>query len=395
MQQERFKFFKSQDLEIGNFDVTFEIEGKKLFAHRFILIPVSEYMNAMLSDRWSNKDEIIKIESYSYDNFYQFLCFLYSGRCYITNENVFQLIDMSEFYGVSFFKDSCDKYFRSNKGILTFENCEEMFDISQKYSLRKMEIALEVFICSNFDEITKAEKLFSYEKPFMDFLSSINYSNEKVFEVVYKWTEHQIMKRKKDASENKNFDLLKVVKDELLLKFPKIYSLDKTKMEFGFLMNFILEKGFLISPFEFKTLFTKPSHLTEDDRFNFVYELAEKQALQKQKMSSDSENFNIVDSIKADLSEVFKIVKFIRMNVTFLMDFVVEKGIFLSANEIKAIYSADEIYIMNFNQNQEYSFKLVYHLAEKQSKKKQELSPDANFNLIPHFMFFHQLFLGI
>uniref|UniRef100_A0A914Q825 BTB domain-containing protein n=1 Tax=Panagrolaimus davidi TaxID=227884 RepID=A0A914Q825_9BILA len=184
MQQERFKFFKSQNVETGNFDVTFEIEGKKLFAHRFILMPVSEYLNAMLSDRWSNKNDIIKIESFTYDNFYQFLCFLYSGSCNLTNENVFQLIDMGEFYGVSFFKDNCDRYFQSNMGIFTYENYEEMFEFSQKYSLIKMQSALKAFICSNFDKITKAEKLFSYEKPFMDLFSSINYSNEKVFEVV-------------------------------------------------------------------------------------------------------------------------------------------------------------------------------------------------------------------
>uniref|UniRef100_A0AC35FXB7 BTB domain-containing protein n=1 Tax=Panagrolaimus sp. PS1159 TaxID=55785 RepID=A0AC35FXB7_9BILA len=94
LQQERFKFFKSQNAETSNFDVTFEIGGKKLFAHRFILMPVSEYLNAMLSDRWSNKNEMIKIESFTYDNFYQFLCFFYSGSCDVTKENIFQLIDM-------------------------------------------------------------------------------------------------------------------------------------------------------------------------------------------------------------------------------------------------------------------------------------------------------------
>uniref|UniRef100_A0AC35FZ08 Uncharacterized protein n=1 Tax=Panagrolaimus sp. PS1159 TaxID=55785 RepID=A0AC35FZ08_9BILA len=107
-----------------------------------------------------------------------------------------------------------------------------------------------------------------------------------------------------------------------------------------------------------------------------VHDLAEKQALQKQKKSSDGENFNIIDSIKADLSEVFKIVKFHKMKETFLMEFVVHKGIFLSADEIKAIYDEKSCF------NPERRFKLVYELAEKQSKKKQELSPDANFNLI-------------
>lgn len=49
--------------------------------------------------------------------------------------------------------------------------------------------------------------------------------------------------------------------------------------------------------------------------------LAEKQALQRLKRSLD-DNINIVDSIKADLTEIFPLVKFYRIHKKFMMDFL-------------------------------------------------------------------------
>uniref|UniRef100_A0A914QRZ9 BTB domain-containing protein n=1 Tax=Panagrolaimus davidi TaxID=227884 RepID=A0A914QRZ9_9BILA len=72
---------------------------------------VSATLNSWLSDRWTTKDKIIKIEDYSYDNFYQFLCFIYIGKCLLTVETISQLIDMAEYYAVECLKELCDNYF--------------------------------------------------------------------------------------------------------------------------------------------------------------------------------------------------------------------------------------------------------------------------------------------
>uniref|UniRef100_A0A914PNE9 BTB domain-containing protein n=1 Tax=Panagrolaimus davidi TaxID=227884 RepID=A0A914PNE9_9BILA len=330
MQQERFKTFKLQDPANEHFDVTFEIEGRKLYANKFILTSVSETMASMLSDRWIKKDEVVTIEAYSYDNFYQFIHFLYTGGCDLTNENVFKLVDMAEFYDVPFLKEFCEKFLSFI--IYNVETIEEMVEFAEKYSLDRMKGALEVFIRCNLDQIVSNERFSSSGKPVVEFMSSINLyiqkQKESVFEAVYKWTEYQVLKQKN--AEDGNFNLLEAVRDEVSVAFPHIYDMDKSAMNYGFLMDFMVKKGFYLSPNELKILYEryrKNDVPIEDRPFKIVYELAEEQALQRQKLASDGENFNLIDSIKADLSEVIKIAKFYEMDKSFLMNFVVAKGI--------------------------------------------------------------------
>uniref|UniRef100_A0A914QS09 BTB domain-containing protein n=1 Tax=Panagrolaimus davidi TaxID=227884 RepID=A0A914QS09_9BILA len=319
MQEERFNIFKSQDHENGHFDVTFEIDGKKLFANKFMLTSVSETLKAMLSDRWTKKDEAVKIEDYSYDNFYEFLHFLYTGSCDLTNENVFKLVDMAEYYGVSLLKEFCDESLKEME--YNFGNIEELLEFSEKYSMSKLKAAIKHFVTYNFKEVVSNKRFLSYKKPFVEFMSSFDYcSKEKIFEAVYKWTEHQVMKQTTDK--NQKFDRLEAVKNKLITEFPHLL--------------FLVEKGFHLSPNELKDLYGRFHNRDEDTKFKLIYEMAEKQALQEQKMSSDREKFNIVDSIKADLSEVLLIVKFYKMEQNFLINFVVAKG-FITAEQASHI----------------------------------------------------------
>uniref|UniRef100_A0A914P198 BTB domain-containing protein n=1 Tax=Panagrolaimus davidi TaxID=227884 RepID=A0A914P198_9BILA len=328
MQQERFKTFELQDPANDHFDVTFEIEGRKLYANKFILTSLSETMASMLSDRWTKKDQVITIEAYTYDEFYQFIHFLYTGGCDLTNENVFKLVDMAEFYGVPFLKEYCERFLSKMK--YNVGNIDEMVEFSEKYSLDRMKEALKVFIRSNLDQIVSNKRFLSSGKLFVEFMSlDDQYSQkekESVFEAIYKWTENQVIKQKN--AEVKNFNLLEAVKDELRETFPHIYSMDKTKMSKDFLMDFMFEKGIFLSPDEFKSIYER-IRCSGDVRFcfNFVYFLAEKQALQKQKMNPN-ESFNLADSIKADLVDIIPIVEFYIMDKAFVMDFIVSKGIY-------------------------------------------------------------------
>uniref|UniRef100_A0AC35FX10 BTB domain-containing protein n=1 Tax=Panagrolaimus sp. PS1159 TaxID=55785 RepID=A0AC35FX10_9BILA len=266
----------------------------------------------MVSDRWSNKDESVKIEDYSYDNFYEFLHFLYTGGCDLTNENVFKLVDMAEYYGVPLFKEFCEEFLSEME--YNFGNIEELLEFAETYSMDRMKRAVKHFVTCNFEKVVSNKKFLSYKKHFVEYLSSIHYgSKEIIFEAVYKWTEHQVMKERTDK--NQKFNRLEAVKNKLITEFPHVYSFKSTVMTQKFTKDFLECYG-----------------RGEDGKFKLIYELAEKQALQKQKMSSEGENFNIVESIKADLAEVLTIVKFYKMTQFFLTNFIVAKG-FITAEQ--------------------------------------------------------------
>uniref|UniRef100_A0A914PLF3 BTB domain-containing protein n=1 Tax=Panagrolaimus davidi TaxID=227884 RepID=A0A914PLF3_9BILA len=147
-QMERFEIFKTQNPDIAKFDVAFDIGGKILYAHKFILYPISSTFEAMLSDRWTKSDDPIKIEGYLYDDFKQFLTFLYSGQCELSHDNIFAMVDIAEFFGVVAFKDFCEEFLVQSK--FTLDNVFLMVEFAKKYSLKKLEETITKFITDNF-----------------------------------------------------------------------------------------------------------------------------------------------------------------------------------------------------------------------------------------------------
>uniref|UniRef100_A0A914QW10 BTB domain-containing protein n=1 Tax=Panagrolaimus davidi TaxID=227884 RepID=A0A914QW10_9BILA len=243
LNNERFETFESQDPENGYFDLKFEVEGKLIHAHKYMLSSVSDVLQRMISDTWNN-GETIKIEKNSYNDFYEFLTFLYSGNCKLNDENIFTMVDLSEFYQVKELQIKCDEFL--SKKEYTKENILVFFETLSNYSLPMFEKAISksmkekrinLIESNGFMETSKStvEKIVKLEDRFV--------SEEKLFEKIYEWAEKQAKKKQSESNEE-TYNLNDKIKSELTEILPFIRF---KKMKLDFLITFVVEKGFLFS----------------------------------------------------------------------------------------------------------------------------------------------------
>uniref|UniRef100_A0AC34FB58 BTB domain-containing protein n=1 Tax=Panagrolaimus sp. ES5 TaxID=591445 RepID=A0AC34FB58_9BILA len=376
LQLERYEIFKAQDNEKGHFDIAIEIGGKKLFVHKFFLASASEYFNALFSVRWGQtKEDTIKIANpdYSYGDIYELLTFIYSGSCSITNSNIFVLTDMSEFYGIQLLKERCIEFLSSMN--IVVEDIEKMLEIAQRYSLTKFIESLKVHIERNMKVLIESEQWLDYKKPFIEFMSTVEKNSvleEAFFDAAYKWAQHHAAMKGLEARDE-DFDYEECIEKELDGILGNItFSL----MSLKFVKASLLEKRFLFSPKKLYKIILKSQkgNDEDDDCFKTLYEAAKCVATETRNTTNDE--LSVRKIIKQELADILPKVKFFRMTVKFLSDFVVERKFTFS-------FARLHDYLLNCRQyKNEEAFKAVYQLAEKQVMLKQKSSIDAKFCLI-------------
>uniref|UniRef100_A0A914Q601 BTB domain-containing protein n=1 Tax=Panagrolaimus davidi TaxID=227884 RepID=A0A914Q601_9BILA len=238
----RYEMFKSQNQENGFFDVTFEVEGKLIYAHKFMLASVSEVLERMVSNTWNNA-ETIKIEAYSFNDFFEFLTFVYSEKCKIDDENVFSMVDISEFYQVNELQIKCDKFLSQKE--YTEENILLYLKALSNYSL-------PLFEKTSFKAIKEKGINLIESKGFMlskeTVMKIVNFeyrvvSEEKLFEKICEWAENRTKKKLSESNEE-IYNLNDSIKFELAGILPFICF---KKMKLDFLIDFVVKKGFLFS----------------------------------------------------------------------------------------------------------------------------------------------------
>uniref|UniRef100_A0A914PXK8 BTB domain-containing protein n=1 Tax=Panagrolaimus davidi TaxID=227884 RepID=A0A914PXK8_9BILA len=232
IQLQLFEAFKSQSPEL--FDTVFEIEGKKLYAEKLRLSLISSTFNSMLSDRWISKNNAIPIKNYSFNDFKEFLTFLYSEKCQLSDENILTMIDIAEFYQVNSFKKYCGKYL--SKITLNMENIFQLIETSHKYSIVQIKKSIQDFFKKNFETFVKCEEFLKADKSVIKNIVTYNILKpEQIFQAIYEWAENQATVKNESEDE---------IKAELKEFLPYIQF---EKMRLPFIKNYFVQKDFLFS----------------------------------------------------------------------------------------------------------------------------------------------------
>uniref|UniRef100_A0A914QKK6 BTB domain-containing protein n=1 Tax=Panagrolaimus davidi TaxID=227884 RepID=A0A914QKK6_9BILA len=244
LQPELEAAFKSQDPEL--LDIVFDIEGKKIYANKIILSINSSTFKSMLSDRWTSKNnDVIKIESYKFDEFKELLTFIYSRECNITNENIFAILDMAAFYQIEDLKELSDEYL--SKMELNLSNVLQLIEISNKYSLIQMKGPVQTFLFQNFPNLAKFDGFLNANKSMIKEIVAMesNFSkyHEKLFQTVYEWSKYQAIK-KQQLSNEESFNIKDAIKTEMEELLPNIQF---KKMNVTFLKDYVAKREFLFT----------------------------------------------------------------------------------------------------------------------------------------------------
>uniref|UniRef100_A0A914PCQ9 BTB domain-containing protein n=1 Tax=Panagrolaimus davidi TaxID=227884 RepID=A0A914PCQ9_9BILA len=235
--------FKSQNPEL--FDIVFEIEGNKLYADKFILSINSSTFKSMLSDRWISENDAIKIQTSKFDDFKRLLTFIYSGKCNLTNENIFTMLDMAEFYQIEDLKKLCDKYL--SKMELNISSIIRLFEISNKYSLIKMKKPIQNFIFQNFKTIVKSDEFLNSEKSVVKEIIGLGQTfaikYEEMFQAAYEWVEKHVLEKQNGLNDG-TFNMNDAIKVEIQEFLPYIKF---NQMETSFFTKYVVERGFIFT----------------------------------------------------------------------------------------------------------------------------------------------------
>jgi RCC1 and BTB domain-containing protein len=136
-------------------DFKFKFEDKQIFVHKLILKTRCEHFRNMFSNNWSeNKTNEIEVTDYSYDVYYAFLKYLYSGSVVIKPEEAIDLLDLANSYLEEELKEKCVNLMKNE---LKVENFCVIYSAAVEYESKELENFCVEFASNNLNNICKSD----------------------------------------------------------------------------------------------------------------------------------------------------------------------------------------------------------------------------------------------
>lgn len=182
--------FRSQEFT----DVTFNVDGSKIFAHRVVLAARSEYFRALLYGgmRETNPETEIEIKDTTASAFDALLKYIYSGKIFLGDykeEMILELLSLAHKYGFLALESALQGYLKS---ILNIRNICVIFDAAVLYQMNDLcatclnfldRNALEVLSTDGFSCLTKSALIEVVKR------DSFCAPENQIFRAVQEWVE--------------------------------------------------------------------------------------------------------------------------------------------------------------------------------------------------------------
>lgn len=133
-------------------DVVFQVEGKKIFGHKAILLAQCEHFRAMFSNGMKESSQMqIEIKDWSYSSYLNMIEYLYTGQ--IENFNpttALDLLGLADAYGIENLKFLCENTLIHN---VDNDNVAALMIDSHRYQALELKKFCMNFMMKNFNEV--------------------------------------------------------------------------------------------------------------------------------------------------------------------------------------------------------------------------------------------------
>ena len=230
-------------------DVTIKVENKIFPVNRLVLSCYSKFFEKTFQVEMKEKYEnSVTIHNISTKLMQTIIDFIYTGKIFIDNGNVMNLLSAADYLYLDEVKQYCFEFLVS---ILNTKNCFEILSKAQLYENYSLECNAYAYISDNFANIIEANTL--KDLPVKDVISCLKNIDRKiiselqVYQAIINWTKHDESSRKNDFV--KLFQLLKL--DELSHDFLMTVVAEEKLVKENFVcLSFVMEAIILFEKLE-------------------------------------------------------------------------------------------------------------------------------------------------
>ena len=179
-------------------DVNLTVDGQNFSAHKAVLAANSRFFFAMFTTEMLEKDKTsASVSTITATAMESILDFMYTGRIQIHIENVFELLEASNYLFVEKVKKACCQFLQS---VLDIENCFMILSMADAFSCNDLSQTVTQYVNREFRKVAKTESFLKLSKEeIIKFLSSddISVENEdQLLEIISDWISYDLEARK-------------------------------------------------------------------------------------------------------------------------------------------------------------------------------------------------------
>uniref|UniRef100_A0A1B0G1F7 BTB domain-containing protein n=1 Tax=Glossina morsitans morsitans TaxID=37546 RepID=A0A1B0G1F7_GLOMM len=150
------------------FDFSLDVDGEVIHVHKLALAIASDYFAAMFeADMKERKEGTVKLQDVDVVAVKALIDYIYSGIITLTEENVGEVLSVSDIFQIVWLKEECIQFLKNN---LNRSNCFRVRKLADMHSCKDLQDVSNKYIFDNFDELIAEEGLLllSFEEVFKE-----------------------------------------------------------------------------------------------------------------------------------------------------------------------------------------------------------------------------------